>query len=63
MVVRARQTRAEPTGFAGSAASREGLETLPGFPLQLSSPPAFCASMSVCLNMFVGISIVVNNVG
>jgi hypothetical protein len=34
MSVRARQTRAEPAGFAGSAASREGLGTLPRFPLQ-----------------------------
>jgi stearoyl-CoA desaturase (delta-9 desaturase) len=29
----ARRTRAEPAGFAGSEASREGLGTLPGFPL------------------------------
>lgn len=25
-------TRAEPAGFAGSEASREGMGTLPGFP-------------------------------
>jgi hypothetical protein len=32
--LRARQSRAEPAGFAGSEASREGLETLKGQPFQ-----------------------------
>ena len=31
---RARKTRAEPGGYADSAASREGMETLPGQPFQ-----------------------------
>jgi hypothetical protein len=33
-LARARQTRGEPPSFARRAPSREGLGTLPGFPLQ-----------------------------
>ena len=73
MFVRASHTRAEPAGFAGSAASREGLarpsaargwqggwevpsaeRTLPGFPLQLTSPPPFEKQNSDCSRKLVG---------
>jgi hypothetical protein len=63
IVARARQSRAEPAGFAGSVASREGLETLSGFPSQSSSPPCFHASTPVCFGMVVGGPIIVNNAG
>jgi hypothetical protein len=63
MSVRARQARAEPAGFAGSAASREGMGTLPGFPSTMSSPPPFHESETVCLQTPVGAPILANSAG
>jgi hypothetical protein len=40
--------------LAGSAASREGMGTLPGFPSTMSSPPPFHESETVCLRTPVG---------
>jgi hypothetical protein len=57
------QTRAEPAGFAGSAASREGMETLPGFPSTMPSPPTFRESQPVCSRIPVGVPILVNSAG
>jgi hypothetical protein len=63
MAARTRQTRAEPAGFAGSEASREGLETLPGFPSQSTSPLVFRASNSVRFGMAISNPILVNIAG
>ena len=50
-------------GSAGSEASREGMETLPGFPSTMSSPPPFNESEPVCMQLLVGDPIFVNNAG
>ena len=57
------RTRAEPGGFAASVASREGMETLPGFPSQSTSPPPFRVAIPACLGTPLGGAFVVNNAG
>jgi hypothetical protein len=63
IALRASQTRAEPGGLAASVASREGLETLPGFPSQSTSPPPSGAPVSACLGAPVAQAFGVNNAG